>query len=93
VGPNCLQVSHFNHLFPLMAFSKVSSCKAIWGRRWYLGRIFELEIANLYSWLLTSFLQISHTCWGIQLNDHDSKNYSRMINNMKKKKKKSNIPY
>ncbi len=56
VGPNYLQVSHFNHLFPQMASSKVSSCEAIWGRRWFLGKRFELEIVNSYSWLLTSLI-------------------------------------
>ncbi len=52
---------------------------------------FELEIVNSYSWLLTSFLQIFHTCWGVQLNDHHSKNYSIMINNMKKTQNKQHF--
>jgi hypothetical protein len=46
---------------------------------------------NSYSWLLTSFLQIFHTCWGVQLNDHHSKNYSIMINNMKKTQNKQHF--
>jgi len=81
----------FQPLFPRMTSSKVSSCKAIWGKRWLLGKRFELEIVNSYLWLLTSFLQISHTCWGVQLNDHHSKNDSRMINNMKKTQNKQHF--
>jgi hypothetical protein len=78
VGPNYLQVSHFNHLFPQMASWKVSSCEAILGRRWFLGKRLEHEIVNSYSWLLTRLLQISHTCWGVQLNDHHSKNIQEL---------------